>query len=199
LYAAAGAIVTVVDISPAMLELDRDVARERGLTLRTVEASIDELSMLASGEFDLVVHPVSTCYVPEIVPVFRSVARVTAPHGIYVSQHKTPVSLQASQRPGAGRCYEITEPYYKREPLPPVLGSRLREEGTLEYVHRWEEILGGLCRSGFTIEDALEPQHADLHAAPGEFGHRALFIAPYIRLKARRMGTQASGLILSDA
>src|SRR3954470_19370399 len=35
LYAAAGAIVTVVDISPAQLELDREVAAERRLELKT--------------------------------------------------------------------------------------------------------------------------------------------------------------------
>ena len=40
LYAAAGANVTVVDISPAQLELDREVAAERRLELRTVEASL---------------------------------------------------------------------------------------------------------------------------------------------------------------
>src|SRR5690606_33888992 len=41
LYAAAGGVVTVVDISPAMLELDREVATERRLDLRTVETSMD--------------------------------------------------------------------------------------------------------------------------------------------------------------
>src|SRR5690348_1855580 len=43
LYAAAGARVTVVDISGEMLSLDRQVAAERGLELRTVETSMDDL------------------------------------------------------------------------------------------------------------------------------------------------------------
>ena len=45
-YAAAGAEVTVVDISPEMLLLDRQVAAERGLNIRSVEASMDDLSAL---------------------------------------------------------------------------------------------------------------------------------------------------------
>src|SRR5881275_1041718 len=49
LYAAAGAIVTVVDLSPAQLELDREVAAERRLELKTVEASMDDLAMFAAG------------------------------------------------------------------------------------------------------------------------------------------------------
>src|SRR6187431_3608213 len=57
LYAAAGALVTVVDLSPAQLELDRQVAAERRLELKTVEASMDELSMFTTGEFDIVIQP----------------------------------------------------------------------------------------------------------------------------------------------
>src|SRR5436190_8539683 len=82
LYAAAGANVTVVDISPAMLALDREVAAERGFDMRIVQASMDDLPMFAAGEFELVIHPVSTCYVPDIRPVYREVARVTAAGGI---------------------------------------------------------------------------------------------------------------------
>ena len=191
LYAAAGAAVTVVDISPAMLELDRQVAVERRLELRTVEASMDDLSMLAAGEFDIVVQPVSTCYVPAIGPVYQQVARVTRPGGLYISQHKSPTSLQADIRPSP-RGYELIEPYYRAGPLPSVVGSRHREEGTLEYLHRWEELLGLLCRGGFVIEDVIEPLHAAAGAAAASFEHRSQFVAPYVRIKARRGGAAAS-------
>jgi SAM-dependent methyltransferase len=185
LYAAAGALVTVVDISPAQLELDRQVAAERQLSIRTVETSMDDLSMFRPGEFDLVIHPVSTCYLPELSSTFRHVARVTVPGGLYVSQHKQPVSLQADVKPGE-RGYALGEPYYRSGPLPPIEGSLHREAGTLEYLHRWEELLGGLCRAGFWIEDVVEPCHADLRAIPGSFAHRSAFVAPYVRIKARR-------------
>src|SRR3954451_19156123 len=58
LYAAAGGIVTVVDISAAQLELDRKVAAERRLELKTIEASMDDLSMFSPGEFEIVIQPV---------------------------------------------------------------------------------------------------------------------------------------------
>lgn len=187
LYAAAGAEVTVVDLSPAMLELDRQVAAERKLSVRTIEASMDDMPALAAGEFDIVIHPVSTCYVPAIGPVYGEVARVTRPGGLYISQHKTPASLQADVSPSL-RGYELSEPYYRSGPLPSVAGSRHREEGTLEYLHRWEELLGLMCRAGFVIEDLLEPRHAQDEAEPGAFGHRCRFVAPYVRIKARRSG-----------
>jgi SAM-dependent methyltransferase len=187
LYAAAGAIVTVVDLSPAQLELDRVVAAERRLELKTVAASMDDLTMFARGEFDVVIQPVSSCYLPEIGPVYREVARITRPGGLYISQHKTPTSLQANTSPSA-RGYELIEPYYRSGPLPPVVGSPHREEGTLEYLHRWEEIVGLMCRAGFAIEDLIEPLHAATQAERGTFGHRSHYVAPYVRIKARRAG-----------
>lgn len=187
LYATAGAAVTVLDLSREMLALDQQVASERKLAIRIVEGSMLDLSMFSAGEFDIVVQPVSTCYVADIAAVYQQVARVVCPGGVYVSQHKSPTSLQTQLRPG-GEGYAIAHEYYRRGALPPAEPSRLRENGTQEFLHRWEELLGGLCRAGFVIEDFLEPMHAEPDADPGTFGHRARFVAPYLRIKARRVG-----------
>lgn len=187
LYAAAGADVTVVDISAGQLELDRQVAAERKLSLTTVEASMDHMPMFATGEFEIVIHPVSSCYVPRIEPVYQEVARVTQPGGLYISQHKTPASLQADVGTSA-LGYALLEPYYRDGPLPPVIGSPHREEGTLEFLHRWEELLGLMCRAGFVIEDLVEPLHAKKDAEVNSFAHRSQYVAPYVRIKARRVG-----------
>lgn len=197
LYAAAGADVTVVDLSGAMLELDRRAAAERGFSVRLLETSMDDLSMLRDGEFDIVVHPVSTCYVPDVAPVFAEVARVLRSDGLYISQHKTPTSLQSSTEPSAGGGYQVKYRYYRREPLPAASNTnpaarRLRETAALEFVHRWEQIVGGICRAGFVIEDLVEPVHARRGATAGSFADRAGFIAPYVRIKARRSGIAAS-------
>lgn len=196
LYSAAGATVTVVDLSPAMLERDREVAEKRGLSLRTIETSMDDLSMLPGGEFDLVIHPVSTCYLPRLDNLFKEIARVTRPGGLYISQHKQPANLQASLSTRTGQ-YVIEHPYYDSSPVPPATEpSKLREPGTQEYAHSWNAILGGICRSGFVVEDVTEPMHANTDAPVGSFGHRCYHIAPYIRLKARRHGRQENRLVL---
>jgi len=185
LFAAAGAEVTVVDISAEMLALDRKLAAGRRLGIHVVEASMDDLSMLPMAHFEIVIQPVSTCYVPDVLAVYREVARVTATGGLYISQHKQPATLQAEVVPSA-KGYLLNEPYYRTGPLPSVEGSLHRESGTLEFLHRWEDLVGGLCRSGFVIEDLLEPRHADAGAEPGAFAHRSFYVPPYVTLKARR-------------
>lgn len=187
IYATAGARVTVVDLSPAMLELDRKVSAELGLNVRVVEASMDDLSELASQQFDIVIHPVSSCYLPDPARIFQEVARVIKPNGLYVSQHKQPTSLQASLDVNSQGRYEILEPRDRRTSLPIVeRKTSLREPGTSEFIHTWESLLGHMCRAGFLIEDLVEPWHGDVQAAPGSFGHRARYIPPYVRVKARR-------------
>jgi hypothetical protein len=66
-------------------------------------------------------------------------------------------------------------------------GLQHREAGTVEFLHRWEELLGGLCRSGFVIEDLVEPKHGDARAELGSFAHRSHFVPPFVTLKARRI------------
>ena len=56
-------------------------------------------------------------------------------------------------------------------------------------MHRWETLIGGMCRAGFSIEDLVEPPHADEQAAIGTFGHRSRYVPPYVRIKARRIGS----------
>jgi hypothetical protein len=73
-------------------------------------------------------------------------------------------------------------------PLPAVEDRDHREAGTQEFLHPLSELVGGLCRSGFVIEDLNEPCLGDAWAPRGSSAHRAAFLPPYLKLKARRIG-----------
>lgn len=187
LFASAGAVVTVVDISARMLELDRQAARDRGLQVCIIESSMDSMPQLAEASFDIVVQPVSTCYVPDVRAVYQEVARVLAAGGIYVSQHKQPASLQAELFP-TGRGYLVAELYDRKAPLPVAPANQLhRESGASEFLHRWEDLIGGMCAAGFVIEDLQEPRYCQGDAERGSPGHRACFLPPFVKIKARRV------------
>lgn len=185
LYACAGAQVTVVDLSDEMLRLDRQEAERRGLNIRTIQASMEDLSLLHDASFDIVHQPVSTCYIPEIAKVYAEIARVSKSGALYISQHKQPTSLQISDRNERDH-YLLGVEYYQQGALPPVNDLSYREKGATEYLHRWDQLVGELCRAGFVLEDLREPYRADYSAPPGHFRHRGRFVAPYVRLKARR-------------
>jgi len=197
LFASLGAEVTVVDISSDMLQLDKEVCASRNLSVKTVQTSMDDLSMLPDRTFDIVIQPVSTCYLADLAKTYSEIARVTVPGGLYISQHKQPSSLQASALPGSAG-YALVHSYYTKGPLPPEIGGlQHREAGALEFVHTWEALLGGMCRAGFVIEDLVEPRHADAAAKPGSFAHRSSYLPPYVTVKARRRGEQRTALLVA--
>lgn len=186
LFAFAGAKVTVVDFSAKQLDIDRQISQKYALKMELVQTSIDELSAILDSSFDLVIQPVSTCYLRNIQRAFREVARVLRPDGLYVSQHKQPTSQQSDFIITSDR-YAIHRPSEEGYIVRPVeQSSPYHESGVTEFVHTWDALVGGMCRNGFVIEDLQEPPRGDAWAPVGSPEHRARFIPPYVKIKARR-------------
>lgn len=188
LHAVAGARVTVVDVSEPMLAIDRRLAEMHDLPMTTVLASMDALTGLNDASFDVVLQPVSTCYLPDVVPVYVEVARVLRDGGQYVVQHKQPGSLQAEGDETAGQ-YRLRHPAFSGRCVrgDDADHDKHLEAGAMEFIHPLETLLGGLCKSGFHIEDVQEPPRADIWSAVGTRQHRACYLPPYLKLKARRL------------
>ena len=186
LYGVAGANVTVLDISESMLKLDQQEAERRSLTIRTVRGSMDDLRMLDDQTFDIVHQPVSSCYIPDLCPMYAEIARVLRDDGTYISQHKQPTSLQISHQ-NERHQFVIGVEYYHKGPLPRQMDTAYRESGATEYLHRLDDLVGGLCRSNMVLEDLREPVRANYNVNVKHFGYRGRFIPPYVRMKARRL------------
>lgn len=91
ILAAAGAIVTVFDLSDRQLGQDQLVAKREGLSLETVQGDMRDLSVFQDNTFDLIVHPCSNCFVPDVNPVWREAARVLKPGASIISGFTKPV------------------------------------------------------------------------------------------------------------
>lgn len=192
LYHAAGAIVTVLDLSDGMLELDRRVSQELKFNVRLIQGSMLDMPMLCDAEFDLVIQPVSSCYVLDVARVFAEVSRVLKPSGLYVSQHKQPINLQTSLKTRNGKYSIETEVGAVAIPAKSDEPSPMREPNTREVAHSLESILGGICRSGMVIEDIHEPNHSNLESVADTMGHRSRYIPPYLRIKARKLAMNSN-------
>ena len=71
ILAAAGAKVTSFDNSPKQLELDQQVAEREGLTLCLEEGDMRDLSRFSNESFDIIFHPCSNLFIPDVRPVWK--------------------------------------------------------------------------------------------------------------------------------
>ncbi len=186
IFAALRMIVTVVDTSERQLEQDLRLAENLGLSISTVQTSLDNLSSFEDSSFDFVIQPVSMSYVPDCRAAYQEIARVLRTDGLYLVQHKNPVSLQASDR-NDDHGFVIKRSMNDGRKLEPSNEpSPYREHETYEFLHTLESLIGELCRCGFVIEDFQEPIRDDAWAPIGTQEYRANFIPPYFKIKARR-------------
>lgn len=77
LFASLGHRVTLLDISPEQLGIDREVAERYGLEVECVEGDMQNLSSLYGRDFDLVYQAVSACYVPDVRRVYQEIFKGT--------------------------------------------------------------------------------------------------------------------------
>jgi len=169
ILAAAGAEVTVLDNSPRQLEQDRHVAERDGLDLRPVEGDMRNLSCFSDETFDLIVHPVSNTFVPEVKPVWREAYRVLRAGSCLLSGFDNPavhVFDSAAYERGELVVANVL-PYSDAESLSAEdLAGRGQEGAPLEFGHTLDDLIGGQMESGFVIvgfyEDRYPQEQHDL-------------------------------------
>ncbi len=159
LLAAAGARVTVLDNSPRQLAQDRLVAEREGLELTTLEGDMRRLDGLADERFDLIVHPVSNPFVPEVRPVWRDADRTLRPGGHLLAGFMNPAGyvfdLEASER--GELVVRHTLPYSDLDSLTDSERQGLIDKGqALEWSHSLTEQIGGQLDAGFVITGLYE-------------------------------------------
>ncbi|MEN8005946.1 MAG: class I SAM-dependent methyltransferase [Candidatus Krumholzibacteriota bacterium] len=159
ILAAAGARVTVFDNSPAQLAQDRLVAEREGLDIRTIEGDMADLGEFSTDSFDLIVHPVANCFVPELAPVWREAFRVLRPGGALLSGMMNPAyycfDFELAEKGELEFRHKL--PYSDLASLDHATLKRHRERGLpLEFSHTLADQIGGQLRAGFVLADFYE-------------------------------------------
>ena len=179
--AAVGAHVTVFDNSPRQLAQDRLVAEREGLDLCTVLGDMRDLSAFADASFDLVFHPVSNVFCPDIRPVWRECFRVLRPGGALLSGFMNPdvfiFDADASENRGE-LIVRHALPYSDLTHLDAAERERLwGRAAPIEYSHSLTDQIGGQLDAGFVITKFKErPHHVGPTAdyMPGYFATQAV-------------------------
>ena len=182
LLAAAGAEVTIFDASERQLGQDRLVAEREGLALRTVQGDMRDLSAFDEGSFDLVFHPVSNCFVPDVLPVWREAARVLAPGGHLLAGFVNPFYFLFDDDALARGELEVRYrvPYSDLDQLDEAKREAfIAQEDPLMFGHTLEAQIGGQLAAGLELVGLYE----DRWGAGKALDER---IATFIATRARK-------------
>ena len=166
ILAAAGAEVTVFDNSDEQLNRDRQMANEYHLSLKTVQGNMQDLSCLPDSSFDLIVHPVSNCFIDDILPVWKECYRVLRSPGRLLSGFTNPLiyAIDPEEAKRSGRC-EIKNalPYSDLKSLPPQEIQRYMDEDIpFEFGHTLADQIGGQLAAGFLLAGFYEDKGEEL-------------------------------------
>ena len=159
ILSAAGAAVTVFDNSPQQLTQDWAVAERDELDLVTVEGDAADLSVFGDESFDLIVHPVSNVFMPDIRPVWREAARVLKVGGVLMCGFMNPDIYVFDPEPvdGVFRA-QFALPYSDLQ-QDPVERQRRYGDSPLEFSHTMTEQIGGQFEAGLHITGFYEDRH----------------------------------------
>jgi len=178
--AAAGARVTVFDNSPRQLAQDRMVAEREGLELNTLEGDMRDLSIFPDDSFDLIFHPVSNVFIPNILPVWAEAYRVLRPGGSLLAGVTNPLMyLFDTDLMENDGILEVKHriPYSDLESLSDSEKEEYRLKGwPMEFSHTLDEQIGGQIDAGFLIAGFYEDRD------PGELLDE--YIATFIGLRS---------------
>jgi SAM-dependent methyltransferase len=165
ILAAAGADVTVFDNSPKQLEQDRFVADRDGLTIKTVEGDMRDLSVFADAQFGLIFHPCSNVFVSDIRPVWRECYRVLRPGGVLLAGFTNPVRYIFDDERMENGNLEVRHalPYSDLRDLSEADRQKivLDKQQPLEFGHTLGDQIGGQLDAGFLLTGFYEDKFED--------------------------------------
>lgn len=157
-FAALGAVCTVLDYSQAQTDAERMVAAREGYEMNVVRADMSKPLPFADESFDVIFHPVSNIFVKDVRAVWRECFRVLKPGGVLLSGLDN------------GFCFlfddEKQDTIINTLPFDPLVNPEQMEQLRrgdcgVQFSHTMEEQLGGQLEAGFILTHLYEDTDAE--------------------------------------
>lgn len=152
IFAACGATCTLLEYSDRQIQSDVFVAQREGYSIEIVKADMSQPLPFDDGVFDMIFHPVSNCYIEEVLPLWHECWRILAPKGL----------LMAGLDNGINYLFaEDESKIVHRLPFNPLQNPALMEvlretDSGIQFSHTLQEQIRGQLAAGFTLLDLYE-------------------------------------------
>ena len=152
IFAALGAKCTVLDYSEKQIETEVLIAQRENYEITTLRADMTRPLPFEDESFDLIFHPVSNCYVENVLPIWQECFRVLKRGGI----------LLAGLDNGINFVVDDDETQITRKlPFNPLKDKDLYEMSVqnnwgIQFSHSIEEQVGGQLQAGFMLTDIFQ-------------------------------------------
>jgi len=126
--------------------------------------------MFADGNFDLIIHPVSNIFVPDVNPVWAEAFRVLRPGGSLLSAFMNPALFLFDH--DEAMSTGVLQVKYK---LPysdiatfssPKVSQLLKDGDSLEFSHSLTDLIGGQLDVGFALTGFFEDSWTESDIGP---------------------------------
>ena len=149
IFNACGARCTVLDYSNAQLESERQVALREGYLDRVeiIRADMTKPLPFDSESFDLIFHPISNCYVENVLSIWQECYRVLKHGGILLAGLDNGINFAFHDQTGA---LQHKLPF---NPLkdPSLYEESMRQNDGVQFSHSIEEQIDGQLRAGLRL------------------------------------------------
>ncbi len=151
-FAALGADCTVLDYSERQLLSEKTVAEREGYRIRIVKADMTKPLPFEDGEFDLIFHPVSNCYIKDVRPVWIECFRILKKGGVLLSGIDNNINYLVDEN--EERIIN-TMPF---DPLsnPDQMEQLQNDDCGVQFSHSMEDQIGGQIDAGFVLKNIYE-------------------------------------------
>ncbi len=148
---ALGAKCTLLDFSKSQCQSDLDVAKREGYEVEVICADMTKPLPFKDESFDLIVNPVSNCFIKEVGPLFKECYRILKKGGELIGGYDIGVGYAFDD--DGEMCFVL--PY---DPLndPDHQKAALENDWGYDFSHSIQEQIGGQLKAGFTLIDIYD-------------------------------------------
>jgi SAM-dependent methyltransferase len=141
----------VLDYSQKQLDAERTVADREGYEINIVKADMAKPLPFDDGEFDIIFHPVSNCYIKDVYHVFRECHRVLKDGGILLCGLGNEVNYIVNE----DETMIVNKMPFDPLENPDYMKQLEEDDSGVQFSHTTAEQIGGQLEAGFILTDIL--------------------------------------------